>query len=199
MYDNAPYPLTGDRYFAVAEKEQILADWQRFIHSGFKQLFFSRPLYRFLHLYCGFTAHFNQANFWAVYFNAEISHTTALLNQFGGDGRSVECGTTAWLNEPVADLKQALCRETDFIMAPVLQVLTDLEYRHAEMGRLWRDFAGEAGLEAGFPAEYQVSRNTRSLLAYALAIARQQQSPLRSLQIRFPPAWLPATPALDVA
>ncbi len=199
MYDNTPYPLSGDRYYTAAEKEQILADWQRFCHRGFEQLFFSRPLYRFLHLYCDFTAHFNQANFWAVYFNGEMAALQALLNQFGGDRRAAESGTTAWFNEPAADLKQALCRETAAIIEPVRQVLLELEERHADMARRWQEFARQAGLAAGFPATYQISRNTRHLLAYALALARQQEAPLQSLQIHFPPAWLEPAPASDLA
>jgi len=199
MYDNNPYALRGDRQYTAAEKAQILADWQRFCHSGFRQLFFSRSLYQFLHLYCDFTAHFNQANFWAVYFNGEMAALQALLNQFGGDRRAAESGTTAWLNEPAADLKQALCRETTTIIDPVRQVLLELEERHADMARRWQEFARQAGLAAGFPATYQISRNIRHLLAYALAIARQQQTPLQSLQVHFPPAWLPAPPMLDLA
>jgi hypothetical protein len=185
------YLFVGEASLSAADKGYILGDWQRFISSGFKRLGFSRELYRFLHTHCAFVAHQNLDTFWAYYFDAaETIRLRLFLNQFGGDGRSAELGTTAWLGGPAFDLKQAMCQEMAYFYPPLLQVLADLEFKHAELSRAWREFALAAGLpDPGFPTHYLVSENTRNLLAYAAQIAlalRQAPPPLQALQLRLP-------------
>jgi hypothetical protein len=97
------------------------------------------------------------------------------------------------LGGPAADLKAAMCQEMSLIYEPLCQVLADLEFKHAELGRLWRDFALTANLpDPGFPAHYLVSENSRNLLGYAAAIATSQSHPLRGLQHCFPTPLLRA-------
>jgi len=197
--DEEPYPFVDEEYLSAAGKRQILADWQRFSASGFKKLFFTRELYRFLHHNCGFTAHASQDGYWAYYFNAELIRLQAWLNQFGGSRRSVEFNTHAWLGGPAADLKLAMCQELTRLYAPLSQVLEDLAVKHAELGRAWREFALSSGLpDPGYPPHYLVSENARNLLAYAATIARRKPQPLAGLQRQFPLAGL-AEPGLYVA
>lgn len=205
-----PYPFTEEEYLSAAGKQQILADWQRFIAGGFKKLFFTRELYRFLHHNCGFSAHSNLDTFWACYFNSEVIRLRAFLNQFGGNRRSIEFGTPAWLDGPAADLKLAMCQEMARLVAPLLQVLEDLELKHVELGRVWREFALRQAQDAtlrqaqdttlnsgipdpGFPPHYLASENTRNLLAYAAHIALHKPLPLRGLQRQFPQLPEPET------
>lgn len=214
-----PYAFVDEEYLSAAGKQQILADWQRFITSGFKKLFFSRDLYRFLHHTCDFIAHTNQETFWAYYFNSEVNRLRAFLNQFGGNGHSAEYGTRAWFNGPAADLKQAMCQEMVRLYPPLLQVLEDLELKHAELGRVWREFALRQAQDAalrhsqwsqdaalnsrvpdpGYPPHYLVSENARNLLAYAAYIALHRPQPLQGLQRQFPLFSPPAEVGLYVA
>jgi hypothetical protein len=174
------------------QKGQLLNDWTRFIYSGFKKLLFTPELHRFLIAECAFTARYSPNYFWAYYFNSEILRLRAFLNQFGGNGQSADFGTIAWLGGPATDLKGAMCREMSLIYEPICQVLADLEFKHAELGRLWREFALAANLaDPGFPAHYLVSENSRNLLAYAATIAVSRRHPLLGLQPYFPMPLLP--------
>jgi hypothetical protein len=178
---------------SAIQKEQLLSDWKRFIYSGFKKLLFTPELYHFLTGACAFTARYNPEYFWAYYFNSEILRLRAFLNQFSGNGKSADFGVITWLGGPAADLKAAMCQEMSLIYEPLCQVLADLEFKHAELGRLWRDFALTANLpDPGFPAHYLVSENSRNLLGYAAAIATSQSHPLRGLQHCFPTPLLRA-------
>jgi hypothetical protein len=210
------YAFVDEDYLAAAGKQQILADWQRFITSGFKKLFFTRDLYRFLHHGCDFIAHTNQETFWAYYFNSDANRLRAFLNQFGGNGYSAEYGSHAWLDNPAADLKGAMCQAMARLYAPLLQVLEDLELKHAELGRVWREFALRQALhqaqdatqdaalsgpvpDPGYPPHYLVSENARNLLAYAAAIALHRPQPLPGLQRRFPLLSAPSEAGLYIA
>lgn len=193
-----PYFLADEPGLPAVGKAQILAEWQRFIHSGFKQLFFSRNLYRFLQRYGGFAAHFNQATCWACYFNADIGRLAAFLDQFGGSRCSAEQGTTAWLDGPAADLKEAMCQEMTLASSVARQLLADLEQQHLALAQTWQAFALEADLAPGqLPAAYRVTENTRTLLAYAIGIALRRPNLLQTLQITFPTHWL-ETPAREL-
>lgn len=181
-----PYAFTDEEHYPAGAKWQLLGDWQRFLHSGFKQVCFVRPLYDFLYRNCGFIAHFDQATFWATYFAAETWRLRRFLNQFAGNRQSAEYGTTAWLGGPTADLKAAMCREAGLVYPAISQVLQDLEYRHEELGRVWHEFALASGLpDPGFPTHYLISENTCNLLAYAAQIALKQPPPLAGLQTQF--------------
>lgn len=169
------YILADEEHLEAADKQQILQDWQRFMAGGFRQSCFTERLYDFLCHSCAFITRRNRLTFWTTYFNAEAICLRLFLNQFGGNGRSVDYNTQAWLDGPAADLKQAMCQETARLYAPLLQVLEDLEQQHAELGRAWQAFAIASGVpDPGFPPHYVISENTRNLLAYAARIALDQ-------------------------
>jgi len=181
--------VTGEETLLLSadEKEQLLLAWQRLMLSGFKNLFFTSPLYRFLIHHCHYGAHRNREQFWAFYLNSSTSRFRSFLAQFGGDRRSAEQGNHLWLNGPASDLKEAMCREASRLYAPLSQVLQDLEVKHEDMIAAWHRFAVAANItEATLPAAYQVSENTRNLLAYAAYIALRHQRPLTGLQMMFP-------------
>ena len=169
------YTFADEEHLEAADKQQILQDWQRFMTSGFRQCCFTERLYGFLSHSCAFIARRNRLTFWTTYFNAEAICLRLFLNQFGGNGRSVASNTHTWLDGPAADLKQAMCRETARLYAPLLQVLEDLEQKHAELGRAWQEFAITSGIpDPGFPPYYRISENTRNMLAYAAHIVLDQ-------------------------
>jgi hypothetical protein len=101
---DSTYVFTDERYFSAADKHRVLADWQRFLASGFKQSYFTPALYHTLHQSCAFLAHTNRERFWQHYFANEVAYLRALLAQFGGHHRSVEFGTTAWLDGPATEI-----------------------------------------------------------------------------------------------
>ncbi|MCL4303151.1 MAG: hypothetical protein KJ077_46125 [Anaerolineae bacterium] len=169
-------------------KQRIFEDWRRFLYSGFKKVTFTTDLYRFLVAECSLIGRYNQDYFWSFHCAAASERLRFFLGQFGGNGRSVDFGTLAWLGGPAADLKHAMCAEAGHLYAPLIQVLTDLEHKHAELGQAWRNFALNSGLpDPGFPQQYLVSENTRNLLAYAASIVSAEQSrpPLQGLQLDF--------------
>jgi hypothetical protein len=173
--DEGQPTFADEAHLDAADKQQILQDWQRFMTGGFRQCCFTQRLYDFLGHSCAFIARRNRLTFWATYFNAETICLQLFLNQFGGNGRSVDYNTHTWLDGPAADLKQAMCRETARLYAPLLQVLEDLEQQHAELGRAWQAFAITSGVpDPGFPPHYLISENARNLLAYAARIALDQ-------------------------
>ena len=172
---------------SAADKEQILIAWQQFMLSGFKNLFFRADLYRFLIHHCQFSAHRHREQFWQTFFSSDLEQFKAFLAQFGADRRSVEQGDHLWLDGGTADLKEAMCREASRLYAPLTQVLQDLEYKYGEMIAAWHDFAAAANIsDVSIPPAYQVSENTRHLLAYAATIALRRQRPLTGLQLMFP-------------
>ena len=130
--------------------------------------------------------------------NSSTAHLHGFLAQFGGDRRSVEQGNQLWLDGPAADLKEAMCREASRLYAPLNQVLQDLEIKYEEMIAVWHDFAVAGNItDTTLPPAYQISENTRHLLAYAAYIALRHQRPLTGLQLRLPlQPLLPPQPRL---
>ncbi len=186
-----PLPLRGaptwpladepDDGLTAAFKLQILQAWQQFILSGFEEAWLTTPLFDFLFQSCGLTMHLSRQGFWEHYANSEINHLKRLINQFGGDRKHALNDNHDWLSgTSTADLKAALCDEMTPLASPLLQVLTDLEQQHDEVVQVWQDFAAPALPTLPLPPKYQVSANTRRLLAYAAAVARKR--PLQGLQ-----------------
>ena len=131
------YTFIDEEMMSAADKRQILIQWQRFIANGFNKLFFTAALHRYLTHQCSFS-HRSRESFWAYYCASEIAHLKAMLNQFGGDRRGAESGDHDWLRfGDTLDLKAALCEEVRRVYQPLLQVLTDLEYRHEEILSAW--------------------------------------------------------------
>lgn len=171
---------------SAGDKQQVLQTWQRFLLSGFELLWFDEALHRFMAEHCRFISARNRTEFWQANFT-DLERLKATLAQFGGDRRSVEQGDHAWLRGPAADLKLAICEYTTRLYAPLLQVLHDLEAKYEEMVAAWHAFALASNItDTPLPPAYQVSQNTRHLLAYAAQIALKHQRPLTGLQLRFP-------------
>ncbi|MCP4368344.1 MAG: hypothetical protein GY797_09590 [Deltaproteobacteria bacterium] len=171
-------------------KSRLLEDWQRFVFGGFKHLFFTPDLHRFLMHQCGFSGRFNQESFWGFHFDSKIGRLLAFLNQFGGDYYSVEYRDLAWLAEgcTALDLKAAMCLEMARVYTPFSQVLQDLEFKHLEIIQVWEEFAGLAQIE-GIPApptRYHISENVRNLLRFAAEIALKKEQRLFGVQQAFP-------------
>jgi len=181
------YRFIAEPQFPVDRKQDILYEWQRFIRSGFRDIFFSDRLYRFLSSHAGFIAPNNRKTFWNYTFNSDIFRLRVFVNQFGGNLVAAETQTIAWLDGPAADLKRAMCAEMQSISGPVIQVLDDLEYKHQEMVRVWGEFAAAnvGPVNLALPPAYQIGENTRNLLAFAIQIALNHP-PLRALQLQFP-------------
>ncbi len=179
----AGYSLTDepDDGLTAAAKLQILQAWQQFILSGFEQAWLTTPLFDYLFQSCGLTMHLSRQGFWDYYANSEINHLKRLINQFGGDRKHALDDSHDWLSGTItADLKAALCDEMTPLAPPLLQVLADLEQQHDKVVQVWQDFAAPALTPLPLPPKYQVSANTRRLLAYAAAVARKR--PLQGLQ-----------------
>jgi len=176
---------------SAADKWQVLQDWRRFLLSGFEKLFLTPTLHHYLVTHCGFGL-YNREQFWLTHCANSVDRLQALLAQFGGDRRSAEQGHHRWLTGSTTDLKEAMCREAALLYAPLTQVLRDLELKHQDMIATWQEFALAANItEAALPPRYQVSENTRHLLAYAAQIALKHQRPLTGLQMMFPLAYQP--------
>ena len=131
--------------------------------------------------------HNDRCTFWHYYFNSDIFRLRVFINQFGGSLASAETQATGWINGPAMDLKTVLCAEMCRIYGAISQIMADLEDKHREMVLVWEDFATDnAGLtNLILPPTYQISENTRNLLAFAIQITLRQP-PLRALQMQFP-------------
>lgn len=178
--------VTGEEtlLLSVDEKEQLLLAWQRLLLSGFKNLFFTDSLYRFLIHHCQFSAHRHREQFWNFYLNGSISRFRGFLAQFGADRRSVEYGNHLWLDGQAADLKEAMCREASRLYAPLNQVLQDLEIKYEEMIAAWHDFAVAGNItDATF---YIALRHQRPLTGFQLRLPLQPLLP--------PKQWLQPSP-----
>ena len=55
------------------EKTKVLKDFVKFLNNHFKRTCFSKRLYNYLHLHCGFIAHYNIDGFYGEYFNAPMN------------------------------------------------------------------------------------------------------------------------------
>ena len=55
-------------FMTAREKRLVLANWKRFLKHGLKEKHFTKRLYNYLHLHCGFIAHYNIGGFYATYF-----------------------------------------------------------------------------------------------------------------------------------
>lgn len=169
-----PYEFSDDEAgYTAPQKAHLVADWQRFIRSGFKKLFFSPELYRFLQHQYSLAAYFNRARFWQYYFDDRPAHLRALLEQVLNDGTG-----------EAADLKIAMSQTLAPLYAPIGQVLADLEQQHAELVEVWYEFALNAGLAVADLPQLSLSRNSREMLAFAIQIALHR--PLTGLQLCFP-------------
>ena len=100
-----------DSEFMIArDKELVLAQWKRFVERGFSFEHFTDRIYKHLSLHASFIAHFDRPGFFSTYFE-DPETTIRFLNQFDSDYgfRSVEYGSTWWLDGDYADINRAMC------------------------------------------------------------------------------------------
>ena len=138
---------------------QIRDDWQHFIRSGFGYDLFTPALAEHLAAHCGLSqGHFGSREaLWSWYFNNMHYDLRHLLDQFGGDQRSLNAGSRAWLDGPQGVLNRALCRAVEAIYEALVEALNEMLAAEVEMvlqtdERLWADLT---------PVERQAQRQAR--------------------------------------
>jgi hypothetical protein len=98
------------QFMTSRDKELVLVQWKRFVEGGFSFEHFTDRIYKHLSLHASFIAHFDRRGFFSTYFE-DPEATTKFLNQFDSDYgfRSVEYGSTWWLDGDYADINRAMC------------------------------------------------------------------------------------------
>ncbi len=62
--------FTDVEFMTAKEKELVLKNWETFLKQGLKKEHFTKRLYEYLHLHCGYIACYNQSGFYSAYFKA---------------------------------------------------------------------------------------------------------------------------------
>ncbi len=62
--------FTDVEFMTAKEKELVLKNWETFLKYGLQRKHFTKRLYEYLHLHCGFIANFNLGGFYSTYFEA---------------------------------------------------------------------------------------------------------------------------------
>jgi len=57
-------------FMTAREKELVLKNWKTFLKHGLQKQHFTRRLYEYLHLHCGFVANFSIHSFYSACFEA---------------------------------------------------------------------------------------------------------------------------------
>lgn len=63
---------------SAADKWQVLHDWRQFLLNGFKKLFFTPTIHRYLVTYCGFGG-YNREQFWLTHCGCNWKHSFAAV------------------------------------------------------------------------------------------------------------------------
>lgn len=112
------------RYDPHRDGEQILADWERFLRSGFRYEAFTPLLHRHLVWSCGYSARLDRRRFWQRYFAGSLERLQRFLAQFARRGPCPESGDgELWLSDDwaeAASVNRAMCA----VMEPVYPALT---------------------------------------------------------------------------
>src|SRR5258708_36759746 len=144
-YEMQTYAFHDTEFMSACGKELVRKAWVRFLKHGLRSEDFSRRLYDYLHLHCGFIAHYNRRGFYDEYF--ESGETTAcFLSQFDkrGECRSVESGI--WLsNGEYEDLAKAMIEEGAAYI-PDLMEKAQVKEREADLAEA-RRLVAKHGLE----------------------------------------------------
>ena len=62
--------FTNVQFMTAKEKELVLKNWKTFLKQGLKKQHFTNRLYEYLHLHCGYIAHYSGDRFYSTYFEA---------------------------------------------------------------------------------------------------------------------------------
>ena len=108
--------LQDSPFMSAGEKAKVLRQWETFLKSGLQWKHFTKALYDHLIQHCSFIAHYNQAQFYATYFE-HGEGTARFLSQFDmtkaeacGVPKSVEYGMTYWATGDYADINREMIR-----------------------------------------------------------------------------------------
>lgn len=94
-------------FMTAREKELVLRNFKTFLRHGLKKEHFHNRLYKYLHLNCGFIAHYNIHRFYCEYF--ETGHDIErFFEHFCG-----YCGQICERNADYGDLNTAMCQVYD--------------------------------------------------------------------------------------
>jgi hypothetical protein len=58
------------KFMTAKEKELVFKNWKTFLKHGLKKQHFTKRLYKYLYLHCGFIAHYNIQRYWSTFFEA---------------------------------------------------------------------------------------------------------------------------------
>jgi hypothetical protein len=78
------------------EKSTIYAAWIRFVNSGFKEVHFTKALYKHITLHCSFIAHYNRGTFYDLYFK-NVDMKERFIQQFVTGKACEGCFSDMWL------------------------------------------------------------------------------------------------------
>jgi hypothetical protein len=123
--------LTDHPQFSLQTKQEILADWEAFILSGFDLVGASDVLISYLWWYAelGYQAEMPKAvdQIWWALFNDTTGMLWQVIVQFGTRAEP-STGRQTWLADgKVGDLNQAMCDYFAPYYEPFLEILTDFE------------------------------------------------------------------------
>lgn len=62
--------FTDVQFMTAKEKQLVLKNWETFLKHGLQRKHFTKRLYNYLHLHCGFIAHYSRDGFYSTYFEA---------------------------------------------------------------------------------------------------------------------------------
>ena len=129
----------------LTTRQPILADWQRFIRSGFREEDFTPALHRHLTTHCALHAPYapygDRRSFWGYWFATDWSRLKRLLNQFHPARlRLAEGGVvdSRWLTErdPHRRLNEAMCAEIEAVYPPLAHAYDQIS-RHLYLAEKW--------------------------------------------------------------
>ena len=126
----------------LATQQPILADWQRFIRSGFREEDFTPALHRHLTTHCALHAPYGDRRaFWGYWFATDWSRLKRFLNQFHpailrlAEGGVVD---SRWLTErdPHRRLNEAMCAEIEAVYPPLARAYDQIS-RQLYLAEKW--------------------------------------------------------------
>ena len=134
----AQYALCDARFMTAREKQLVLRAWARFLKNELCFADFTDRLYQHLTLHCSFIAHYDRVGFYRTYF-ANGEDTVRFFTQFDKRGslRSVEYGSTWWLEGDYGDLNKAMVEEAARYI-PKLIKAAETRQREADIVRAKR-------------------------------------------------------------
>jgi len=141
-------PLSDNVLFPLAEKRQVLTDWNNFLRNDFEEAALTKALYHHLVYRCLYNPRLTREDLWHYYFSADTGRLKRFLNHFGGDHSPAEAGSSQhWLNltTPAADVNAAMRWQMERIYPALVHEL-DIISREMYQAEKWQSLfqAGNA-------------------------------------------------------